>query len=296
MNVLRGWEVFWFRPIELGHVGLFRIALGLVILMKLGLLWPVVGDYFSEQGMLTLEQSRWMVPQPRLCLFDWLPLESAPWVVAGMILMALCFTAGLWTRMMTVALWVGLVSIDQRNWLVLNTGDRLLAGLCFFGIFAPLGASWSLDRALASRRSPARLAPAMGSPWAVRLMQMQICIMYFWSVFNKFGDQTWRSGEALYWILRNLDRARWPLPSILADTMGGIHLLTYGTLLVEGAFPFLVWSRRFRGAILLAGAGLHLGIEYAMNIQIFQYVVLASYLLFCSGDTQLNSKRPFPQN
>lgn len=280
MTWRQAWNDFWFAPRDLRSVGRFRIALGLVVLMKLGLLVPVLDDFFSETGMLTLAQSRMKVPAPRLCLFDYLPVDCAPVFLGAMLVIAALFTVGWRTRLMSLLLYLGMASIDQRNWLILNSGDRLLTILLFFGMFAPLGATYSLDGLSARRRGRLPSGPVQGAYWAVRLMQIQICLMYFWSTFYKIRGEVWASGEALYWVLRNLERVRWPLPSVLSDTMLGVNFLTYGTLLVEMLFPVLVWPARTRALMLACGLVLHLGMEYALTIGIFQYVVLASYLLF----------------
>ena len=56
--------------------------------------------------------------------------------------------------------------------------------------------------------------------------------------------------------------------------------MTWGTLLVEFALGALVWFRDLRYPVLLAGLLLHLGLEYSMIIQLFQWVMISAYVLF----------------
>jgi hypothetical protein len=51
-------------------------------------------------------------------------------------------------------------------------------------------------------------------------------------------------------------------------------------LAVELAMATLVWVPRLRGLLLLLAVGLHLGIEYAMNIPLFSFLMIASYITF----------------
>ena len=66
----------------------------------------------------------------------------------------------------------------------------------------------------------------------------------------------------------------------LFDRLWMIKLLTWGALAVELAMATLVWFRDLRYPVLLAGWLLHLGLEYSMNIQLFQWVILSTYVLF----------------
>jgi hypothetical protein len=56
--------------------------------------------------------------------------------------------------------------------------------------------------------------------------------------------------------------------------------MTYGTLAVEFSIGVLVWNRRLRPYVLLAGIALHLSIELTMRIGFFSWAVLVAYLAF----------------
>jgi len=283
-TLVRYWDAFWFRARSTKPLGLFRIALGLTILQKMLLLLPLADDFFSERGMFTLEMSRRVFPN-RLCLFDFLPSDCAVVFFCATILIAVFFTAGLLTRVATALLYVAMASVEYRNPLLFDSGDRLVILLLFFGMFAPLGRSFSVDRLL--KRDCSKEAEA-GPIWAARLMQLQICAMYFWSAYAKLNQKSWSSGEAMYWISHNLQYVRGPMPQLLVNTMEGVHLLTYGTLAFEMSFPFLVWFGPTRKYVLFAGLLFHLAILGSMDIPTFQLVVLSSYLLFL-GDEEITA-------
>ena len=56
--------------------------------------------------------------------------------------------------------------------------------------------------------------------------------------------------------------------------------MTYGTLVIELSVPILVWNRRLRPWVLLAGLGLHLGIEYSIRVGFFSLAMFTLYLSF----------------
>lgn len=82
-----------------------------------------------------------------------------------MLLLAGMFASGLHTRIVSVALWIMMVSLHNRNELVLDCGDRFLCCALFWCMFLPLGARFSLDAALHNAhdvrlREPGRRADA----------------------------------------------------------------------------------------------------------------------------------------
>jgi hypothetical protein len=62
------------------------------------------------------------------------------------------------------------------------------------------------------------------------------------------------------------------------------NLMTYGTLAVEGSLAVLVWNRRARPWVLLAGVFLHLGIELTIRVGFFSLGMITLYLVFLDPD------------
>ena len=121
---IRDWNEFWFRTQCLSALGLFRIAVGLCVLHKLHLLILTIDDFYSTRGTMSLELSRRTVFEPRICIFDYFPPNGAPTIFALAVALALLVTVGCATRPAMVLLYIFLVSIDNRNIWVFNSGDR----------------------------------------------------------------------------------------------------------------------------------------------------------------------------
>jgi hypothetical protein len=157
------------------------------------------------------------------------------------------------------------------------------AGFCL--MFMPAGRALSLDRLLAARRHRRRgdpepfPPPRPAAPWAQRVLQIQLALVYLATIRWKLTGITWIHGTAVYYATRLAEFDRFPVPYIFRDPYT-IKLATWGTLVVEFALGALVWFRDLRYPILLAGVMLHLGLEYSMNIPLFQWTMITAYVLF----------------
>jgi hypothetical protein len=110
-------------------------------------------------------------------------------------------------------------------------------------------------------------------------MQLQICMLYLRTAWWKAQGQKWLDGTAVYYVVRLDSYRRLGVPARLRTTFC-FALATYGTLAFEGGFGFFVWIKVTRYPVLLAGVALHLLVEVFMNLQLFGWTVLTTYLLF----------------
>jgi hypothetical protein len=271
------WQRFWFEPEETTTLGLVRIAFGVVVMAWTVSLAGDAHDFFTPAGLLPdagdgRAAGAWSV----LDIADDGVAVSA--VLTVLFLASACLAAGQWTRLMAIIVFVGLVSLDRRNPFVFNAGDGLLTVIAFCLIFAPAGASLSLDR---WRRGGASFwGPLMRSPWALRLIQVQLSVVYLSTVWSKLRGESWTDGTAVGYALGLDDLSRVQLPAALLDSEVVVNFFTYGTLAVEAAVGLLVWNRRLRPWVLGLGAVFHVGIDLTVRVGFFSYAMLVLYLAF----------------
>ena len=279
-RALERWDRFWFEPEETSTLAVVRIAFGLVVIAWTVTLAADALDFFGPDGLLPATS------------FDgesgaaWSALDFANGRLAVTALMtvlflaACCLTVGQWTRLAAVLVFVGLISLQRRNPFVFNSGDSLLRIVAFCMMFAPAGAALSLDRWRRARDTfwecPRR------APWALRLMQIQLSVVYLATVWAKLRGELWNDGTAVSYALRLDDLARFELPAAIARSEILANLLTYGVLATEAAIAVLVWNRRLRPWVLAAGAALHLGIDLTLRVGFFSWTMLVLYLTFLS--------------
>jgi hypothetical protein len=271
---------FWQAKCDARPLALLRIGLGLLVLTDLADRLRDFHAFYTTMGLvpragtLTYIPARWSL----------LALTDRPGITLALFLIgfpvALAFALGYRTRLFNVALWLFMVSLQHRNPHVNAGGDSVLVALLFWCMFADTGACLSLDVRLGRRPAQALLP---GYP--LRFLQLQIAFIYLVSCLAKTGPG-WRDGSA---ILRALQVGDWDrgLAPVLLAFPALCTLLTFGTLVVEGLFPLLVFSpwrsRACRVVALVAGAGLHLGIFATMNVGVFSPVMVLSYLAFWPG-------------
>jgi Vitamin K-dependent gamma-carboxylase len=275
------WERFWFAPVETSTVALFRIAFGILVLGYSLSLAPALFAFYSDDGILPA--------QPHYSgtlawgLLGVFPSDAAVLVFYFLLLAAsLLLLVGLQARIAALVVFVCLVSFGRRDPWVLNSGDLLVQVLAFYMVLMPSGAALSLDRSLAA---PARFWEfPVRSIWPIRLVQVQVSILYIAAVWAKVRGDTWNDGTAVSYAFRIADVGRFPVPGFVTDSLVLSNLLTYGTLAVELSLGVLVWNRVLRPWVLILGVGLHLGIDYAVRVGFFSYAVLVAYIAFVPPD------------
>ncbi len=279
------WNRFFFAPISTASLGLYRIAFSAVTLFYALLLFPDRFTWFSQHGMFTREAAdnitSMETPGPHLNLFHFgvndqtLTLFFVVFILATIFLML-----GLWTRSAAFIVWVCLNSLHNRDGSILNSGDTMMIVMALYLIVAPAGAACSLDRLWRIAKGREGDEPPRLMPWVQRIMQIQVNIVYLCSALFKFAGVDWINGTAAYYPLHMPEMARFPVPFMDGRWGLPINLLTYGTLLIELSLATLVWVPRLRLYVLAAGVLLHLGIEYSLNIPLFSFLMITSYIVF----------------
>lgn len=280
-SLARAWNQFFFEPQSPVPIALFRILYALIVLVDIALLRPDWQTWFGPRGLVTLPTMQQMEPGARLNLFAFLP-QTAFWtdfVFWAILVTAIFLLIGLYTRAASIAMFVFVVSLHQRNLYIVHSGDTMLRVTGFFLMFAPAGAALSLDRLRNIWRGRESVRPVWRAPWAQRLIQIEMCLLYFMTFWSKSAGPSWVNGTAVYYVEHLEQFKRFPMPSVLQDPFM-VRIETWFTLAVEFSLGTLVWIKELRYWILLAGFLLHMGLEYSMNVPMFQWIALALYVTF----------------
>ena len=280
-KVIEAWNRFFFQPIPACSLGLFRIAFAFVLLITVEGMAEDALVWYGEEGVVPRAVAIRSLEGPRLSLLTILPQSDliVRCFLAVLLLAGASLLIGYKTRLASIIVWACLVSVHHRDVFLLHSGDHLMRTLSFFLMFAPCGRAYSVDRLLRLRRGLEEPGIPYIVPWAQRLLQIQVCVMYFNAVLYKLAGTHWIDGTAAWYISQLDEFKRFPVPD-LVHTLWFSQLTTWSALAVEAAFPLLVWFRPLRPWVLIAGVLLHLGLEYTMNLPFFQWVVLAGYFLF----------------
>jgi uncharacterized membrane protein YphA (DoxX/SURF4 family) len=270
------WERFWFRDAETSTLALFRIGFAVIVIAWTISLAPALYSFYGDEGILPAH------PDGGRGAWGLLQLDSSVAAVTILYLLLLvagfCLAFGFKTRLAAVIVFVCLVSFGRRNPWVLNSGDLLIFVLAFYLMLAPSGAALSVDRWLKARSRFWEFP--MRAIWPLRLIQVQVSLLYFFAVWEKVRGETWNDGTAVSYAFRLEDLERFPVPGFVTDSLLLVNLLTYGTLAIELALAILVWNGKLRPWVLLLGVMLHLGIAYAVRVGFFSSAAVVGYIAF----------------
>ena len=312
---LKGIADFWARPIRSEPVAAFRISVALIVAFDTGLtLLPRASDWFGRDGLYpSASFDRYTDSFWRWSLLgvNWSD-GMMQLALVGLVLVALMSAAGLLTRLATVAMWALLVSFHMRNPYILNGGDILLRAACFCLMLMPSGASWSLDN-LIRRRLMRPIQPSLlrkiltlpfthaalwaetmrGEssrgwirPWSVRIAQVQLMIVYFFTGVDKFRGINPATGELGDWVgghagFKALNHGTISRFAVFGDWPWWLFApASWITLVWEVAFPLLILWRRTRWYALSIGFVVHVGIWLTMEVTHFSFTIMAFYWLF----------------
>ncbi len=279
-RVTGAWHAFWFAPTPTSTLALVRIAYGAVLLAWCGLISFDLFAFFSGPGIL---------PERLARPWTWSLLEAFPSDIALVAFFALlvvaaaCVLVGFHTRLAAVVAFVVLLSFERRNLLVLNAADILLRLFALYLALAPAGAALSLDRWRHHRERfwdvPAR------APWPLRLVQIQISVLYLFTVWLKLQGETWNNGTAVSYSWRITEVSRFDLPAWIDSSALVSNIATYTTLGVELSLALLIWNRRARLWVIAAGVALHLSVLATIMVGLFSVTVFVGYLAFTPPET-----------
>jgi hypothetical protein len=277
--LISAWNSFWFEPVSTSTLAVFRIAFGFVVFAWSLSLVPDATSLFGKDGILPDQPHYSGQIGGAWGLLGIFPGKGA--VIALLVLSivaSLSLMLGLYSQLAAAIVFLAVMSFERRNPFVFNSGDVLIRLLAFYLIFAPSSASLSLERFLKSRKDfwtfPAR------APWGMRLIQIQFSIVYLIAVWTKVRGTTWNAGTAVSMALRITDVARFPVPSFVTHSALISNIFTFGTLALELSLAILVWNRKLRPWVLLAGLSLHLGIEYSIRVGFYGLAITSMYLIW----------------
>jgi hypothetical protein len=283
------------RPQARYATAFLRIGFGLLYLVLLVREFPNRHELWGPESPWTPALARQSFAQngwfSLLTLSDSRPYFEACYVVA--LVVALLFTLGWRTRIMSIVFAVVVASFRGRNLPIVDGGDNLTFLMVVYLAFTACGRRWSLDARrlrrsrpgeISARRAQVRFAREFTATvvhnCAVLVIMAQLCILYGATSLYKVQGEMWDDGTAVHYVL-NLDGFQpWPALSHLVDSHQlVVAAITYLTVLVQVALPFSVFSR-VKYVVLAFLVPMHLGIAVLLGLPLFSAVMIVADAVF----------------
>lgn len=259
---------------------MFRIFFGLLSLINALYYLPDFSIWYSAKGPTPLEAVATYIPSStRHLLLAVSPPDGFYLVLLWLeIGCSVLVTLGLFTGPSLLALWLARLFLYTRNPALWHQVDILLRLYGTLLLFCPAGEMYSLD-SLRKRRQNPGWGPRLFAPWAQRLIQLKLSLIYAEAFLGKIVALPWLDGSAVYFATHFMDGQRHLFPAFM-DHLWVYRGLTYFTLLIEFSLMLLVWARPLRYPILVGGVLFHLGIDWFLHLDFLEYGAMLAYLTF----------------
>ena len=222
---------------SLREASLIRVLAGAMLLYTHAVWSLDLVGFFGPEGWLPRDLMRQQLFADRPFVwsyFWWIDSPALLWTVhiAALVVFAL-LTVGLFSRVVAVLAYVAAISYAMRVTPGAYFGlDRVNCLLAMYLMRGPCGARYSVDawlrrrggdgQATGSRKqeAPDGVEPSVTANVAIRLIQLHMCIIYFFSASAKLLGAAWWDGTATWWAVaiseyQSLDMtwlAGWPVP------------------------------------------------------------------------------------
>ncbi|MEU3007546.1 MULTISPECIES: HTTM domain-containing protein [unclassified Streptomyces] len=181
------------------------------------------------------------------------------------------------------ALWAVLGPVLATATLMGGLGGTWWLPTLLWVLWLSAAAWWAVNR-YAPRSEPRTLLDVLANLThnaALAVIMAEVCLIYATAGWYKIQGSRWQDGTALYYPL-NLDYfTPWPA---LSDILGAsglmVMVLTYGTVIVQVAFPFTLFNRRVKNVLLVVMICEHAGIALLLGLPFFSMAMIAADAVF----------------
>ena len=203
----------------------------------------------------------------------WLPDAWGPHAVMGVWLASTLALLVGWRPLVSgLVCWACAVSFMNIHLGINNGGDRVRTTLLLTVAFSCSGAVWGVSAVKTTR-------PVFVHAWPLRVLFVQMAVLYFFSGFYKFLSPAWQSGYVMYFV--NHDLAWCLTPAYTSLVPVWVHQLSaWVTLVWELGFPLLAVMKGTRTATLCLGVFFHLGTFITLEVGHFALYGIACYAMF----------------
>ncbi|WP_374080392.1 HTTM domain-containing protein [Bdellovibrio bacteriovorus] len=272
------WDRFWFAPQDLLGLAFMRVLLcGTMVYMYVVRLMNM--SYYGENSWIPRSMALEALPELYRPLFLWCIWPDSLNLVMHVLLVVLLvlLTLGIGGRWLMWMAWVINMGFIQRNYSV-NFGADIIATLFLFYMSFTQSCERLSVLNLLRKKTAFQFSDTLSSVM-IRMMQVQICVIYAYTGWEKLKGGSWWDGTALWSVMANPQMTTMDF-SFLRSVPWSIPVLAYTTIIFEVYFPAMVAWPKTRNLWLLAGFFFHAGIGVFMGLGPFATTMVSTYFLF----------------
>ncbi len=277
--------------IDYRSLAIFRIGIGLLIIIDLISRIPDLIAFYTDQGILSrFALLQYFSDVNRFSLYN---INGQFWFVSLLFLIslvsALFLVLGYRTRLFTFISWVLLLSLHNRNELVLQGGDNLFHIVMFWSLFLNLGQVWSLDSLFKNKKmdvleenSDEKINYVSNIASLAILVQVALTLL-FAAILKTGNEWLWPNFTASAIAMKvnylSTDFGRWLLnfPELLKLSTALLYWIEFSAPILL-FFPFK--NEAIRNVILPIIILMLVSFGLGLQIFLFPYIFVVSFLLF----------------
>ncbi|MFE4512892.1 HTTM domain-containing protein [Kitasatospora sp. NPDC056783] len=153
----------------------------------------------------------------------------------------------------------------------------------FWGLWAVAGPWWTLGR-LRPDGEPRAVLDALATMvhnCAMLVIAVEVVLIYATAGWYKVQGSRWQDGTALYYPLHLDYFTPWPgLSALVGSALLPVFLISYGTVILQVAFPFTLLNRRVKNGLLAVMVLEHVGIAVVLGLPVFSLAMIAADAVF----------------
>ncbi len=293
--------------VDLRSLAVLRISLATMILVDLAIRAVDVREHYSDAGVLprSYQEIQGFARFPGRFSFHMMSGDASTqaWLLALAALFSVGLLVGYRTRLSCLGSFLLMVSVQNRNMEIETGADYLIRLVCFWCLFLPLGARFSLDRRFG--RVPVlskytRTTQQYVSAASVALI-LQMSLLYFFSALHK-SHPIWRTKHTAIHYALHIDAYDTSLGEFLRQFRPLTMVLTRLTLSFEFIAPWFIFGAGtlalipflremrdyqgpFRSFATLAFILFHLGLGATISLGTFAWFAAAIWVGMFPGFT-----------
>ncbi len=276
-----------------------RIATGLFLILELLSVWKDFEKLYGKYGIIPydiieIQTSDYVISLTKvITYFEKYSIDQIFIInifLILFILFSLFLIIGFFTRFSAFVLLFLYVMSFSNTYYIYGIDKFVITTLFYLSLF-PTGRYYSVDNILFKRKN----LPKINLTPYRRLLQLNVCIVYFFAGISKSFGETWWNGEAI-WKSMNLLSAnqlfRLDL-AWLADYPFLLVLMGWGVLAIEILYPVFIWIPKTRKLWLSLTISMHVGIILVLNLYLFGVFMIIwnlSAFYFISDNTHFKKE------
>jgi hypothetical protein len=288
------WQRFFFAPISLYNVSLFRFLFGLTLLWMYLIRFQGFEVFYLSDGVLPAQYALEIMPEGYRTVLPFFMTTDVGIRAQAILHLVLIvgFVLGVYGRSLTWLLFLVNLGLMQRNISVVYGADLFSNFWLFYLSFVNHNRFFSVWNWWGGKKSTNDMSGPkdLFTPMGVRLIQIQLALSYAYTGVEKLKGAVWWEGSAIWQVVGMEDLIPGDF-AFLAQVPGLVAVLSMVTVIFEIYFVFAVWLPRIRPWWLLIGFGFHFCTAVFMHLWFFCAVMTAPYLLFLGDVRQLLARQ-----